>query len=233
MQPDHWSEDIAEDYDYWTFADANFSSWQYALVKSALQIDVDDLFADIGCGTGTFAKMFVQDLNQPVACIDPNNIIDALSSESASFGVQKFKMTGEEYLSYHSPTKLLIKEVWHHLGPDYYKLLSKISIGRILLVYTRISSRHLPFPKKYHWEGSSEEIISILQENGFSCTVKEAAYHRQFDREEYRRLLKTRFWSNLENITDKEIDEYVNALPSSDPVDFVDRPSLIVATKVN
>ena len=80
-------------------------------LKSALQINIDDLFADIGCGTGTFARMFVQDLNQPIDCIDPNNIIDALSSESASFGIQKFKMTGEEYLSYHSPTKLLIKEV--------------------------------------------------------------------------------------------------------------------------
>jgi len=229
---DHWTEDHAEAYDSFQFADPDFLKWKYSVVKSELQLEADDVFADIGCGTGTFAKMFINDVDDKIACIDPNDIIDAQPINSTNRGLSKFKMTASQYLLDHTPTKILIKGTWHHLGPEFL-FLNKIQSGTRLLIWTRISSSHLPFPAKCHWHNPIETILSTLEAHGFACNFKEVEYLREFTWVEYYRYLKSRFWSNLETVTDAEIDEFMSSLTADKPVEFLDRPTLILATKIN
>ena len=52
----------------------------------------------------------------------------------------------------------------------------------------------------------------------------------EFTRQEWCAILKTRFWSNLEKLTDGDIEDYINSL-EGDKVRFEDKIFMIVADK--
>jgi ubiquinone/menaquinone biosynthesis C-methylase UbiE len=73
---------LAAEYDeHWVYS-PEYVPWMTARIADALQLRPSDRIADIGCGTGLFAKELARQLrpSHPILCVDPSEaMLEGLS----------------------------------------------------------------------------------------------------------------------------------------------------------
>jgi hypothetical protein len=225
---------------YAPFSDLESKIQAASIIEKHLDLQWEDHLADIGCGTGSFTQLFIEKTKLPIDCVDPFDMIDALPENPKLI---KFQMDANEYFEKknekkNQPTKILFKGCWHHLNhEEILNHLSQFKNGVQFCIWRRPqNSNHLPFPKGHHWnfKGCSiEELVTEIQKFGFEAKFTTKIFVTKYKKEHYTHILKQKFWSNLANITDFEVDEFMKTFKKTDEIRFEDRIQILVGIKKN
>jgi len=210
----------------WLFSE-DYIQWYLKNVERLLEIQQNDVVADIGGGTGLFGSELHKNANlkNNIVCVEPSekmcSIADCLRDVEVMHDTADafFKKGNEQGIS-----KILMKEMIHHipdrkkLFKDIYSFLNKGSV----LIATREKEIEFPFFKKALQEFSDSQddyhiFIQELEDAGFSISVEVVPYQMKISSRFWEEAIRNRFMSHLSSFTSEEIEEGINELRESNP----------------
>lgn len=241
---DHYAR-LAASYDEnWAHSPA-FVEWMTGLIRQHLKITSTDVVADIGCGTGLFARGLVGSAST-VVCIDSSapmlaqlpddeHLVPVNSSAEDVAG-------GSAVLPYGGFDAMLLKEVLHHVG-DRAEVIGGLARllrpgGRMLVIMlpTRISyplfadalalfSEQQPDP---------ESVVEDMRGSGLAAELNYESFPLRFSAERYERVVRNRYMSLLSQFDDEQLEAGIAEIRVAHPGDefeFDDTFALVLGTK--
>lgn len=212
---------VSATYDGLLFSDS-YEQWVVELIIESLALRPDDIFVDIGGGTGNTAYLISKRvrLKNEVLCVDPSNSM--LAQASRLKGVKPLCMDAHDFAEDISRQydKLLLKGVAHHLVDRislWNKLRGQMNVNGRLLIVTRPQTPPLPFFEAALASFSAgqpalELLVAELKKAGFQTEVAVHSYPLHLKKPRWYHLLKSRFMSNLSDFTDDEIEKGIAEL---------------------
>mmetsp|Transcript_25997 Transcript_25997/g.60768 ORF Transcript_25997/g.60768 Transcript_25997/m.60768 type:complete len:279 (+) Transcript_25997:36-872(+) len=199
---------------------------------------------DLGCGTGSFSIMLQRASGVTVQGVEPSA---AMAAKAEERGLPVVVDGALEWAASETGVAaadlLLLKEVRHHFEDPakVYKALAERRMapgGRILMITRPDTSQSYPFPAAAHtaWEAGitvkMDRHLEALEAAGLSnIQVVDRPFPVSMQREEWERLLRMRFWSNLSAVSDEDMESGIADLKLPDTVEFDDQFKFIVADK--
>ena len=236
---------LAEKYNDALFFAEGYRHWFVWLIVEYLEIKEDDNVADLGGGTGIFAKMVHEKahLKEDILCVDPCEEmlkgavklsgVSTLCTDALSFSQRK----DVRY------NKILIKEAVHHFDDRISKwkgIYNQLCLAGKLLIITRPPRPDFPLFKAalntFEQCQPHYNILSTELENaGFRVKVQIRPYFLKLDKTCWFEKIRQRFMSNLTNFNDEELEQGLRELEekykAKETLDFADRLVFIVGTK--
>jgi ubiquinone/menaquinone biosynthesis C-methylase UbiE len=155
--------------------DPSRDAWQkpHEVVK-ALELKPTDTVADIGAGTGYFARRFAMHANK-VYAVDIDQKLLAIAGNKAPANLQTILAAPDDpHLPPQSVDMIFFCDVVHHLGdrPAYYRKLATVLKpgGRIVVV--DFYKKPLPVGPPESMKLSEQEVIAEFQEAGFGLSKR-------------------------------------------------------------
>lgn len=204
----------------WNFSN-EYKEWAVKKIDYYLELKENDIFVDIGGGTGTFTNMIFQYCTPKKAyCVEPEKKMCEIAKEHVDI-----KIVCSNALSFinnikYKFNKILLKEVIHHID-DRDKLWSDIyrRIGKngIILIYTRPRKIHFPLFEKakqefYKNQPGYKMLVSELKKNGFKVNVNTESFTFTLQKQEWHDMIKAKFMSDLSIFSTKEILRGINEI---------------------
>ena len=155
--------------------DPSRDAWQKPHeVVMALGLKPTDTVADIGAGTGYFARRFAMHASK-VYAVDIDQKLLAIASSNAPANLQTILATPDDpRLPPRSADLIFFCDVVHHLGdrPVYYRKLANALKpgGRIVVV--DFYKKPLPVGPPESMKLSEEEVITEFQQAGFGLSKR-------------------------------------------------------------
>jgi len=215
---------LANNFDrVWKFSE-NYKEWAVERIGCYLSLNKDDIFVDVGGGTGVFTNLINEKfLPKATYCVEPEKSMCNIAEEYSNFKTicsDAFFFVNELKYEY---TKILFKEVVHHidnrkkLWNDIFNSINKN--GRIL-IYTRPQNIKFPLFKKAKEEFFKNQphydlIVNELENVGFRVEVSLESFTFELSKEEWYDMLKAKFMSDLSVFSDEEILEGINELENN------------------
>ena len=239
--PNHF-DSIADVFDrIWYFSD-DYKAFVIEHIFHDLQLNSNDVLADIGGGTGSFTSRLKARASLAKAyCIEPSAPMCAEAAKRSD--IRALCCDAEGFLALNEPfSKILFKEVIHHIG-DRKKLWRRLypllpREGKILIV-TR--PQHVAFPffnaaKEVfaRHQPSEESLVDELIEEGFKVDLHRRSHTFTLPKEEWYTMLRHRFMSDLGVFSDEEIEAGIDEIERLYPqthLSIVDHLLFITATK--
>ena len=155
--------------------DPSRDAWQkpHAVVM-ALNLKPTDTVADIGAGTGYFARRFALHAGK-VYAVDIDEKLLAIARGKAPANLQTVLAAPDDpHLPPHSVDLVFFCDVVHHLGnrPAYYMKLAKVLKpgGRVVVV--DFYKKPLPVGPPESMKLSDQDVITEFQKAGFSLSKR-------------------------------------------------------------
>jgi ubiquinone/menaquinone biosynthesis C-methylase UbiE len=228
---------LADSYDEnWEYSPA-FIAWMTGCIVDRLSVQRGDRVADIGCGTGLYARGLA-DLTDEVVCIDPSaKMLDQLPEDDAYIpvhGSAEDLVAGDVRLPCEEFDAILVKEAIHH-AKDRRSVLNGLAGlltqgGRLLVVMlpTRIHyplfdralaifDKHQPDPR---------DVASALENSGVQVGLAYESFPLSFSKDRYLRMVRNRYMSLLSVFADDELEAGIREIEQrhpEDPLRFPDR----------
>ncbi len=241
LQSNHF-DSIAEHFNrIWYFSE-NYKEFVISHIRHDLQFTPDDIFADIGGGTGSFTARLQQEGGlQSAYCIEPS--APMCNEASKLLNITALCTDAHGFLEQNIPfTKMLLKEVIHHITDRerfWHNTYNALPIGGKLLIITR--PQHIAFPffdaaKKAFSRNQPphEEIETELKNAGFDVSTTRRSHTFTLPKESWYDMLRHRFMSDLGAFSDQEIEEGISEIESryeGETIDIVDHLIFITARK--
>jgi len=240
---DHYAR-LAPTYDEnWTY-NSEFIQWMSARIQERLRVDASDLVADIGCGTGLFAREIARHARS-VVCIDPSaQMLSEIPSQDKLIpltGNAEDVAGGRAVLPFESFDALLLKEVIHHVEDPAVVLNGLVRLlrpgGRILIVM-------LPSRISYPLFADALELFTTLQPDpadiadqlrgtGLQTDLSYDAFPLSFATERYLQMVRSRYMSLLSHFEDDQLESGIAEIRASHPgerITFTDTFAFILGT---
>ena len=222
MLLDHYCK-VAESYDDY------YSELDQAQIKSvvkALDLQPDHVMADIGGGTGRFAKEIFKlaGLKNAIMCVEPS--AEMLEKAKGRKGVDPVLKTGEEFFDDVSLRgtldRVLFKYSFHHLS-DPLSVFKDIERslrpnGLCLIVSIRSISCYKRFAEvtgiagEYHAPEENQRTCKMLKEANFDVETSVVESPLILRKAKFYSMLRGHFMSSLYRITDQEIEKGIEIL---------------------
>lgn len=213
-------ERLARTYDdHWNY-DPDHVRRVAEAMADALRLNSSDAIADIGCGTGLYARAIQRYIEptRPMQCVDPSPaMLDRIPSEP---GLRPVLGTAEEIASGRvglpEPGPLdavILKESIHHVT-DREKTIAGLGgmlsdHGRMLIVLLPQSIRHPLFPEAHErfaaLQPDPEEIRGMVETAGLRASLSTRTFHVAIERDRYLRMLESRYMSVLSEFSEDEL----------------------------
>lgn len=233
---------IAKSYDdLWFFSD-DYQNWMLNKILSYLMLGKNDLFADIGGGTGVVTEKLKKSigLNKSPYCVEPSAEMIAeakkykdlicVNQEAEQFVVDKLELD-----------KVLIKESIHHVRDrvEFWNQLYAGSPNARVLVITRPQKPGFPlFEEAYRSFSRYQPSIELLEDEikraGLFCKVFKESWEVSLPKGNWFDMLRARFISDLFEFSDDEIEAGISELScrfQEEDVSFSDELVFIMVSK--
>ncbi len=231
---DRHYEHLAATYDaHWAHSQANVGGMTDLIVQH-LRPEPSHTVADIGGGTGIFAKALMErvDLRNPVKVVDPSpsmlaNLDASVQIETIVGDADSFSERGERV------DRILIKEAVHHF-PDPSMSLSNLARcltggGRLLIVMLPQRIRYPLFQaalKRFErLQPNHLDIADALRDGQLDVEIAHHTLNQALPTERYIQMVEGRYMSLLSEFSDEELSAGVEEMRrtlTGDTVTFPD-----------
>jgi hypothetical protein len=133
----------------------------------------------------------------------------------------------------------LIKECLHHFSNAEQNTLFQICHQKVttLIIVLRLKDNVYPWfdEAQKSYENTCVDMLKIkkfLKQSGYSTSIKELTVSINLNSNQWIAMLKNRFWSNLENISDTELNQGINEVQKriEPQVQFNDKVTVLFNT---
>ncbi|GAA3811405.1 class I SAM-dependent methyltransferase [Streptomyces phyllanthi] len=224
---------LAAEYDeHWVYG-PDYIPWMSGRITEALRLSPADRIADIGSGTGLFAREVARQLQprQPILCVDPSEAMlrqlgtpppPALTPIVAS---AEDIAEGRADLPYERLDAMWLKESVHHVA-DQARTLGGLADrlapgGRLLVVMLPATIQYPLFQAALNrFEELQPDPAGIeghLRAAGLEAGLTHVEHELRIDREKYFGMVRARYMSLLSTFSDGEIEKGIEEMRAAHP----------------
>jgi SAM-dependent methyltransferase len=243
-------EGLAAEYDeHWVYG-PDYIPWMSGRIAETLRLTPTDRIADIGAGTGLFAREIAGRLNpdRPILCVDPSEAMLHQLSSPPPPGLTPLVASAEDIakgrvqLPYEHLDAMWLKESVHHLADPAHTLrglAERLSPGgRLLVVMLPASIRYPLFEAALtrfeELQPDPAHIVGHLRAAGLEAGLTHVEHELRIDRERYIGMVRARYMSLLSTFSDSEIEKGIEEMRAAHPepvLVFPDRFAFILGQR--
>ncbi|WP_313896094.1 methyltransferase [Streptomyces sp. YIM 98790] len=244
-------EVLAESYDeLWVYSE-DYVPWMSGQIASALGLTAGDRIADIGCGTGLFAREVAKAVrpDPDILCIDPSAAMLEHVDTSVP-GLRTLRASAEELVrgevklppSHRPLDAVWLKEAVHHFEDPAATLTGLTGLlapqGRLLVVMLPATIAYPLFPaalRRYEeLQPDPARLAEALSSAGLAVELSHVEHELRIERERYFAMVRSRYMSVLSTFGDAELEEGLDWMRTAHPEEvlvFPDRFAFILARR--
>ncbi|UQA93683.1 class I SAM-dependent methyltransferase [Streptomyces halobius] len=221
-----------------------------AHIAESLHLSSADRIADIGCGTGMFAREVARIINpqHAILCVDPSLAMLHQIGTPPPADLTPIVASAEDIATGHvqSPYEQLdaiwLKESVHHIADPaatLYGLAARLAPGGRLLVVMLPTSIEYPLfqaalDRFTELQPDPERIVGHLRAAGLQPQLRYVQHELHLDREKYIGMVRARYMSVLSTFSDSEIEKGIDEMRAAHPesvLTFPDRFAFVLGVK--
>ncbi|MFE7773517.1 class I SAM-dependent methyltransferase [Streptomyces sp. NPDC057445] len=222
-----------------------------ARIAEALRLKATDRIADIGSGTGLFAREVAKSLQprHPILCVDPSEAMLRQIGMPPSPGLTPLVASAEDIaegradLPYEQLDAVWLKESVHHLADPAGTLRGLTERlapgGRLLVVMLPATIRYPLFEAALtrfeELQPDPADVLGHLRAAGLEAGLTHVEHELRIDRDKYMGMVRARYMSLLSTFSDSEIEKGIEEMGIAHPepvLVFPDRFAFIVGELV-
>lgn len=240
---DHY-KNLSENYDDYLLYSPTFIRTLTQKMIQMLDLKQDDVFVDLGGGTGMYTKDILEQvlLKKSAILVDP--FAEMLSQAKSHPKIECKQFDGLAFSTLEGKyDKILMKEAVHHVQDKdllFHNLFERLSPGgRLLLVHVPPELDYPLFKKALervrNWHADPEDLNQTLKDAGFQVKHEYLKYRHSIPKEKYINMVRTGYMTVLSSFSDEEIEEGIEEmeikLVGKEILEFEDHFDFIVAWK--
>ncbi|WP_255953978.1 class I SAM-dependent methyltransferase [Streptomyces odontomachi] len=243
-------EELAAEYDeHWVYG-PHYIPWMSARIAEALRLAPTDRIADVGSGTGLFAREVARQLQprHPLLCVDPSESMLSQLGTPPTAGLKPIVASAEDIaegrtrLPYEQLDALWLKESVHHVA-DPARTLRGLADqlapgGRLLVVMLPASIQYPLFEAALarfeELQPDPAVIEGHLAAAGLEASLSYVEHELRIDRDKYFGMVRARYMSLLSTFSDDEIEKGIAEMRSAHPepvLVFPDRLAFVLGRR--
>jgi ubiquinone/menaquinone biosynthesis C-methylase UbiE len=208
---------LADSYDEnWAYS-PEFIDWMTGCIVDRLAPAPGDRVADIGCGTGLYARGLAERAGE-VVCVDPSaKMLEQLPAEDAYLPVEasaEQMASGQVRLRYDRFDAVLVKEAIHHVDDRRAVLNGLASLladgGRLLVVMLPARIEYPLFAEAIamfeRLQPAPEDVAAHMRDAGLRVDLEYASFPLSFSKAQYLTMVRNRYMSLLSSFDDDQIE---------------------------
>ncbi|MDQ0787188.1 class I SAM-dependent methyltransferase [Streptomyces sp. B3I8] len=246
----HYDQLAAEYDEHWVYG-PEYVPWMSGRIAEALRLSPTDRIADIGSGTGLFARELAWQLRprHPILCVEPSEAMlrglgtpppPELTPVVAS---AEDIAEGHTRLPYEALDAMWLKESVHHVT-DQARTLRGLADrlapgGRLLVVMLPATIRYPLFKAALdrfeELQPDPADIQEHLCQAGLETRLDHVEHELRIDRDRYLGMVRARYMSLLSTFSDDEIEEGIEEMRAAHPepvLAFPDRFAFVLGQRV-
>ncbi|WAX78276.1 class I SAM-dependent methyltransferase [Streptomyces sp. KMM 9044] len=226
-------EELAAEYDeHWAYG-PDYIAWMSGRIAETLRLTPTDRIADVGAGTGLFARGVAGQLrpHRPILCIDPSEAMLRQLGTPPSSGLTPVVASAEDItegrtrLPYRRLDAMWLKESVHHLadpGRTLKGLVGQLAPGgRLLVVLLPASIRYPLFEAALtrfeELQPDPAHMVEHLRTAGLEVHLTHVEHELRIDRDRYFGMVRARYMSLLSTFSDSEIEKGIEEMCAAHP----------------
>ncbi|WP_316745622.1 class I SAM-dependent methyltransferase [Streptomyces sp. MK7] len=243
-------EGLAAEYDeHWVYG-RGYVPWMSGRIAEALQLTAADRIADIGSGTGLFAREVAGQVQprHPILCVDPSEAMLRQLGTPPPVGLTPVVASAEDIaegrvrLPYERFDAMWLKESVHHVADPagtLRGLADRLAPGGRLLVVMLPASIDYPLfeaalTRFEELQPDPAVIEGHLRAAGLEAELSYVEHELRIDRDKYLGMVRARYMSLLSTFSDSEIEKGIEEMRVAHPepvLVFPDRFAFVVGRR--
>ncbi|MFJ1595487.1 class I SAM-dependent methyltransferase [Streptomyces sp. NPDC088261] len=228
----HYAEIAAEYDEHWVYG-PTYVPWMSARIAEALSLSSADRIADIGSGTGLFAREVSRVVRpeRPILCVDPSEAMLRRISARPSPFLTPVLASAEDVadmrttLPYDELDAVWLKESVHHVadpGATLRGLAQRLSPeGRLLVVMLPTTIQYPLFraalDRFEELQPDPADITGHMERSGVEAQLFHVEHELRLDRDKYFAMVRARYMSLLSTFSDSEIEKGIEEMRAAHP----------------
>ncbi|MGC0377641.1 class I SAM-dependent methyltransferase [Streptomyces sp. SAI-229] len=226
-------EELAAEYDeHWVYG-PDYIPWMSGRITETLRLAPTDRIADVGAGTGLFAREVAGQLrpHRPILCIDPSEAMLSRLGTPPPTGLTPVIASAEDIaegrtqLPYERLDAMWLKESVHHLADPEHTLQGLADLlspgGRLLVVMLPASIRYPLFEAALtrfeELQPDPAHIVEHLRAAGLEARLTHVEHELRLNRDRYFGMVRARYMSLLSTFSDSEIEKGIEEMRAAHP----------------
>lgn len=243
-------EELAADYDeHWVYG-PGYVPWMSGRIAEALRLGPMDRIADIGSGTGLFAREVAQQLQprHPILCVDPSAAMLGQLGTPPPADLTPIVASAEDIaegrtrLPYEQLEAMWLKESVHHVADPAHTLrglAERLAPGSRLLVVMLPATIQYPLfeaalARFEELQPDPAVIKGHLRAAGLEAGLSHVEHELRIDRDKYLGMVRARYMSLLSTFSDSEIEKGIEEMRVAHPepvLTFPDRFAFVLGRR--
>ncbi|MEV6055211.1 class I SAM-dependent methyltransferase [Streptomyces sp. NPDC052107] len=241
---------MADEYDeHWVYG-PDYVPWMSGQIAQALRLGPMDRIADVGSGTGLFAREVAKQVGprHPILCVDPSEaMLRQLGTPPPAVltpivACAEDLAEGRTRLPYEQLDAVWLKESVHHVADPAHTLrglADRLAPGGRLLVVMLPASIQYPLfeaalARFEELQPDPAVIEGHLRAAGLDAGLSYVEHELRIDRDKYFGMVRARYMSLLSTFSDSEIEKGIEEMRMAHPepvLVFPDRFAFILGRR--
>ncbi|MGW3625686.1 class I SAM-dependent methyltransferase [Streptomyces sp. NPDC000880] len=226
-------EELAAEYDeHWIYG-SDYVHWMSERIAEVLRLGPTDRIADIGSGTGLFAREVAKQLQprHPILCVDPSEAMLRQLGTPPRADLTPIVASAEDIaerrtrLPYEQLDAMWLKESVHHVADPAHTLrglADRLAPGGRLLVVMLPASIQYPLFKAAlarfeELQPDPAVVEGHLRAAGLEAGLSYVGHELRIDRDKYLGMVRARYMSLLSTFSDNEIEKGIEEMRVAHP----------------
>lgn len=243
-------EELAAEYDeHWIYG-PHYVPWMSGRIAEALRLAPTDRIADVGSGTGLFARELANQLRprRPILCVDPSEAMLSQLGTPPPADLTPIVASAEDIadgrtrLPYEQLDAMWLKESVHHVADPAHTLrglADRLAPGGRLLVVMLPATIQYPLFKAAlarfeELQPDPALIEGHLRAAGLEASLSYVEHELRIDRDKYLGMVRARYMSLLSTFSDSEIEKGIEEMRVAHPepvLVFLDRFAFVLGRR--